>query len=375
MRARKSAARATHSPRAQKGRSLLNLLVFLLVIGLAASNGANDVPKGVATLAGAGEAKLKTAVVWGACTTAAGCLLSLHFASKMTALFSKGIVSAHPTSAFAAAVLIGTVSWVALATWRKLPVSTTHALTGALLGAGLLLAKGADQWASLLTKVVEPLLISVLIAWVVSALLTFFARRVEHFTTARARTRLVEPDRELVPAGGAPERQGDPAPAPAAVAQPAAHRSLIGPAHWFTSGLTSFARGLNDTPKIVAVGSFALFAGMTPTNLLFVVTAAMAAGGLLIGRRVAARLANDVVKMSHVEGFTANLTTAVMVGLGAFEGLPMSTTHVSIGAIAGMTGTDVHRIHKKTLRDFAMAWLVTPPFAAVVAVLAYLALR
>lgn len=351
----------------------MNLLVFLLVIGLAAANGANDVPKGVATLAGAGEAKLNTAVVWGACTTAAGCVLSLHFASKMTALFSKGIVSAHPTPAFAAAVLIGTVAWVALATWRKLPVSTTHALVGALLGAGLLLARGADQWGALVTKVVEPLLISVVIAWVVSALLTFLAKRIADSAGRRAPAPIVEPDLALVTAGPAPERQPDLAPAP--VAQPVRHRNLIGPAHWLTSGLTSFARGLNDTPKIVAVGSFALFAGMTPTNLLFVVTAAMAVGGLLIGRRVAARLANDVVKMSHVEGFTANFTTAVMVGLGAFEGLPMSTTHVSIGAISGMTGTDVHRIQKRTLRDFAMAWLVTPPFAAVVAVLAYLALR
>lgn len=354
----------------------MNLFVFLLVIGLAAANGANDVPKGVATLAGAGEAKLKTAVVWGACTTAVGCLLSLHFAKKMTALFSKGIVSAHPTPAFAAAVLVGTVAWVALATWRKLPVSTTHALTGALLGAGVLLAKGADQWGALVTKVIQPLLISVVIAWVASAVLTYIARRVEGSAGARARARtpLVEPDKALVTTGGMmPERQAEAA--PAAATQPAAHRGLIGPAHWLTSGLTSFARGLNDTPKIVAVGSFALFAGMTPTNLLFVVTVAMAVGGLLIGRRVAARLANDVVKMSHVEGFTANLTTAVMVGLGAFEGLPMSTTHVSIGAISGMTGTDLHRIHKKTLRDFAMAWLITPPFAAVVAMLAYLALR
>ncbi|TKA02946.1 inorganic phosphate transporter [Actinacidiphila oryziradicis] len=61
-----------------------------------------------------------------------------------------------------------------------------------------------------------------------------------------------------------------------------------------------------------------------------------------------------------------------MVGLGALQGLPMSTTHVSIGAISGTAGTDLSRIKKKTVRDFAIAWLIAPPFAAAVAAVAYL---
>src|SRR6201999_567737 len=103
---------------------------------------------------------------------------------------------------------------------------------------------------------------------------------------------------------------------------------------------TSFARGMNDTPKIVAVGSFALVRGMTPNILLFAVTAVMAIGGLIGGSRVAGRMCCCVTKISHVNGFAANLTTAALVGLGAFQGLPMSTTHVSVGAIAGTVGRD-----------------------------------
>ncbi|MFF7679071.1 anion permease [Actinacidiphila glaucinigra] len=182
----------------------------------------------------------------------------------------------------------------------------------------------------------------------------------------------------LVNAGATePEVQRAAAPAPAAGAEQASagRMSSVSIAHWATSGLTSFAHGMNDAPKIVAIGSFALVSGMTTTHLLVAVTLAMAVGGLLVGRRVAERMANDVIKMTHVEGFTANLTTAALVGVGAFQGLPMSTTQVSIGAISGTAGTDLSRIKKKTVRDFAVAWLVTPPFSAAVAAVAYLLLR
>ncbi|MEV6974460.1 inorganic phosphate transporter [Kitasatospora sp. NPDC093806] len=352
----------------------MDILVLALVLALAAANGANDVPKGVATLAGAGVARIRTAIAWGALTTAVGCLVSLHFASKMTALFSKGIVSAHPTPAFAAAVLTGTVAWVALATWRSLPVSTTHALTGSLLGAGALFASDAVQWGVLLAKVVQPLLLSVLVAWAGSALLTAVARLIGR---GPERRRADAPAvREPAPAtvGG---QSVSPAPT-AAHGETAGSPNgigVIGVAHWITSGLTSFARGMNDAPKIVAIGSFALISGLTPTGLLIAVTIAMAVGGLLVGQKVADRLAADVITMSHVEGFTANLTTATLVGLGAFQGLPLSTTHVSIGAISGTAGTDLSRIKKKTVRDFAIAWLVTPPFGAAVAAVAYLLLQ
>ena len=348
----------------------MTVLVLLLVLGLAAANGSNDVPKGVATLAGAGVANLRTAITWGAITTAIGCLVSLHFASRMTALFSKGIVTAKPTPAFAAAVLIGTVAWVALATWGRLPVSTTHALVGSLLGGGTLFASNAVRWHSLVVKVIQPLLLSVLIAWGVSAILATGARLVAKQVARRsARSSRPVSDRVLVAPGAPAEATSATTPAPPK------GLGLIGAAHWLTSGLTSFARGMNDTPKIVAIGSFALLAGLTPTRLLFLVTAAMAIGGLIGGKIVGRRLATDVVKMSHAEGFAANLTTAVMVSMGAFRGLPMSTTHVSIGAITGLAGADLSRLKKKTLRDFVLAWVVTPPFAACVAALAYLALR
>ncbi|WP_424533458.1 inorganic phosphate transporter [Sphaerisporangium viridialbum] len=338
----------------------MEVLVLILVVALAAANGANDVPKGVATLAGAGVTKVRTAIVWGTIATALGCLVSLTLASKMTALFSKGIVSASPTPAFAVAVLTGTVFWVVVATILKLPVSTTHALVGALLGAGSLFASSAVQWNGLVMKVVVPLLLSILVAYAISAVLGMITRKVVAMSAAR-KAHVGEHGE-----GGAATLT---APSEVTTAQKA-----IGVAHWTTSGLASFARGLNDAPKIVAIGSFALVGGMTPTTLLFAVTAAMAIGGLVAGSRIADRLAYSVIKIPHVEGFTANLTTAALVGLGATLGLPMSTTQVSAGAISGIAANDLSRLNKKTVRDLLIAWLCTPPVGAAVAAGAYLLL-
>jgi PiT family inorganic phosphate transporter len=353
----------------------MEVVVLVLVLALAAANGANDVPKGVATLAAAGVTKLRTAIIWGTVTTAIGCLVSLTFASKLTALFSNGIVSARPTAGFAAAVLIGTAAWVALATWRKLPVSTTHALVGSLLGAGLVFASSSLHWDVLLNKVVGPLLLSVLAAYIVSAIVSFAARFLAGRTLAKEVAQIAlngESTAEQVAGGDSTTRVS--APAGVVARKPRSLTAITG-VHWLTSGFTSFARGMNDTPKIVAVGSFALVSGMTPTTLLFAVTAVMAIGGLLGGARVASCMCCCVTKMSHVNGFAANLTTAALVGLGAFQGLPMSTTHVSVGAIAGTVGKDLHLIQRKTIRDFVIAWLVTPPFAAAVAAGAYLLVR
>ncbi|GIH72221.1 inorganic phosphate transporter PiT [Sphaerimonospora thailandensis] len=343
-------------------------------MALAAANGANDVPKGVATLAGAGVTKLRTAIAWGTIATVLGCLVSLTLASKMTDLFSKGIVSANPTPVFAAAVLIGTVVWVILATAFALPVSTTHALVGALLGAGVLFARDSVQWDGLLGKVVVPLLLSILVAYAISAVLGLITRKL----MARSAGRRNE-------SGDSPVSGGTPAATPAVTAtttaatvvthvEPTRAQQAIGIGHWITSGLASFARGLNDTPKIVAIGSFALVGGMTTTTLLFAVTAAMAIGGLVAGSRVADRLAYSVIKIPHAEGFAANLTTAALVGLGAMLGLPMSTTQVSAGAISGIAANDLSRLNKKTVRDLLIAWLLTPPVGAAVAAGAYLVL-
>lgn len=356
------------------------VLVFVLVAALAAANGSNDVPKGVATLAGAGVAKYRTAILWGTVTTLVGCVCSLALADKMTKLFSKGIVTAEPTEAFAVAVLAGAVSWVALATVLRLPVSTTHALVGALLGAGMLLASDSIAWSAVPQKLIVPLLTSIGVAYAVSLVLALVFNRPSRKEPAPATdtetsgpgavdgsvdgdsgTVLTTEHTTTETAESAPVQGGN--------------RALTA-AHWLTSGATGFARGLNDTPKIVAIGAFALLpAGMTTWQIMLLVAGAMAVGSLTGGMRVAQRLGEGVIRMDHKEGFLANITTATLVGLGAGYGLPMSTTHTSTGAIAGSAGANLSRLSGTTLKHFLIAWLVTPPFAAAVAAGVFLVVR
>lgn len=342
--------------------------IMIMLIGLAAANGANDVSKGVATLAGAGVVAYRTAILWGTATTLLGALLSIQLGRSMGSLFSKGIVDATPTAAFALAVLLGTTTWVALASLLKLPVSTTHAIVGSLVGAGLVLAPSAVQWQDVGRKVVLPLLLSIVVAYSISAVLGVVVKRLLDRNLNPAEASVREP--VVVGSGAAAAAR-----AKTQVAMPAPKAAVsdrvISLLHWASSGATSCARGLNDTPKIAAIGGFALLpAGYSATTVSLIVATAMAIGSLA-GIRVAHRLGSDVLKMSHTEGFTANLATAGLVGAGALLAWPMSTTQVSAGAIVGAAGSQINRLSGRTLRDFAIAWLITPIFGALVAAVVY----
>jgi PiT family inorganic phosphate transporter len=328
----------------------MSVVAVALALLVASVNGGNDVAKGVATLAGSGAAGYRTAIGWGALTTLAGGIAAVWWGTAMSRLFSVGVLGITPTPRLAVAVAAGTAGWVGLATVARLPVSTTHALVGALLGAGLLAAPHAVHWAVLAGKVAVPLLASALVAYVLSALLGLAGPAGDRL----ALRAVVLPLPSLAGAG---------------------RRTLAG-LHWASAGAVSAARGLNDTPKLAAVAGFVLLpAGVPPAAVMVGVAVAMLAGALLAGRRVARRLGEDVVALDDAAGLGANLSTALLVGAGAGYGLPMSTTHVSTGAIAGTAGTRLGRLHARTLRDVALAWTVTPLVAGLGAAVVYLLVK
>lgn len=362
----------------------MTALILLLAAGIAAVNGSNDVSKGVATLVGSGVTRYRTAIAWGVLTTLCGSLLSLALAGSIARLFSRGIFVGQPTASFAVAVLAGAGGWVGIATIARLPVSTTHAIVGGILGAALPLAPSAIHWNALLGSVIAPLLLSVVLAYAVSTVLVRLLPAAPECVCVDVAT--AQPVIEL--SGGAATMTVLPAlpvvtlesgsAAHCAAHMPSGRRTAltVSGLHWLTSGGTSFARGLNDTPKIVAVGAFTIVPGpVSMAHLLLLVAASMAMGGLFGGIAVARRLAEGVLRMSHVEGFAANLTTALLVGVGARFGLPMSTTHVSTGAIAGIAGGSVDRLNRRTLRDFGLAWTVTPVVAGLLSAVVFAVLR
>jgi PiT family inorganic phosphate transporter len=140
--------------------------------------------------------------------------------------------------------------------------------------------------------------------------------------------------------------------------------------HVLSAGAVSFARGVNDTPKIVALLIAAQAAGLSSSAGLAAVGGIMAVGGLLSARRVAATMSERITTMNHGQGFTANLVTALLVTTASRFGLPVSTTHVSCGSLFGL-GVVTRQGRWATIRAIAGAWVITLPVAALCAGIVY----
>lgn len=120
---------------------IILILLFLSTCFLAYSNGANDNFKGVATLFGSRTTNYKYAIWWATITTFAGSMASIFLAHGLVSTFSgKGLVpqSISISPEFLTAVAIGAAITVMVATVTGFPISTTHGLTGALVGAGFI---------------------------------------------------------------------------------------------------------------------------------------------------------------------------------------------------------------------------------------------
>jgi inorganic phosphate transporter, PiT family len=369
--------------------SATGALIVVAVLFLAYSNGANDNFKGVATLFGSGTCSYRQALAWATLTTLAGSLLALTLAGGLVESFKgKGLVpdAVAGQPAFLLAVSLGAALTVLLATWTGLPVSTTHALTGGLVGAGLLAAAGEVRLAALGQSFVVPLLFSPVAALLLTVAvypLFRWARRRSGVTSQTcvcvgAAYEEVRPGPDgalLLVRTGAVLEVGQ---APACVdryrgrvAGLEAGRALD-VAHYLSGGAVGFARGLNDTPKIVALmlGAEALPAGWG----LALVALVMAVGGVLNARRVAETMSRKITRMSPGQGFTANLATSLLVAGASRLGLPVSTTHVSVGALFGI-GVVNGSARTRTVLTILLAWATTLPLGAALAAGSYLLLR
>ncbi|HEY0074133.1 MAG TPA: inorganic phosphate transporter [Abditibacteriaceae bacterium] len=361
---------------------MIIFLLFLMAL-LAFANGANDNCKGVATLVGYGAAKPRHALLWATATTALGALVSFWAASGLVKSFSTGlfIEGTKLNSAFYAAVLIGAFGWVILATFTGFPVSTTHAITGALTGAGLVAFGNAHfEWAFLGARFALPLalspLLSLALVYILSWPILFIVSRWAN------RCACVTSESRVMPQANG------------VAAMESAHLSVMvdneaacagkenlaavttsGTAnayHWLTAGLVGFARGWNDAPKIAALGLVA-FAGtsLQASGMLtcfVIVTVAMALGGLIAGRKVLETLSRKITPLPLAESMTASTTTALLVSLASWQGMPVSTTHVSTGAIIGAgLKHNAKGVHWNKVREILLSWLLTLPFAALIA--------
>ena len=371
----------------------ISLLAFAFVFALAFANGANDVSKAIATLVGSGITDYRSAIAWGTAWTMVGAASAAFVANAMIKTFSHGLVQTGTIigPGVTLAVLTGAMAWVLFASRTGLPVSTTHALTGAIIGTGLVAFAGEGLiWLAIGKKIAFPLLFSPFLALTVSLLIhpavRALARKWEGacLCVMPASRALVAIDtrgetRTLFQAANF----GQPVIAVPSQCDRSGLKGLVvglDTIHWISSGLASFARGTNDAPKIVAMlllGSTTAAWPSTSSQLAAFggVAVAMGLGSYFGGLRVTEVLAEKVTRMDHAEGLSANLTTSSLVLLSGSLGLPVSTTHVSSSAIIGI---GLHNGWKSvrwmTVRDMALAWVVTLPASALLACIAYLIL-
>ena len=359
------------------------ILVAVILIGLflAYGNGANDNFKGVATLLGSGTTSYRGALIWATVTTGLGSVTALVVARQLLSAFSgAGLVPAHVVAdpVFPAAVALAAGITVVAATRLGFPISTTHSLIGGLVGAGLVLAPGGVSAAKLSSSFVLPLLISPFIAVGIALLLyppLRYARRRLGITRETC-VCIGEEVVGVVPGAVRPDhavnmlRLQTLAAADRATCQVRYRGNVMGisagwildAAHYISAGAVSFARGLNDTPKIAAL----LLVGpiIAPGVAIAGVAMFMALGGIVSARRVATTMSHRVTDMNAGQGFTANVVTAFLVIVASRFGMPVSTTHVSCGSLFGI-GAATRQAHWGTIGRIALAWLITLPMAGL----------
>jgi len=366
----------------------MTILAVVAALALAFSNGANDNAKGVATLIGGRAVSVRTALWYAAGTTLLGSLAAILLAGGLVAKFSgKGLVDASLTvdPAFMTSVVVAAAATVLIATRIGMPISTTHSLVGGICGAGL--AASALHFRSIVSAFVVPLLVAPLFAIVLAALLYVMfrsARRAlgvtrESCICVEQKYHPVEVTSEgalVMQATGV--RIADETTIArcrdryaGSLAGLEAQRALDW-SHLFTAGAVSFARGLNDTPKIAAV-IIALGAAGRGMSLSMV-GVAIAVGGLLAARRVAVTMSHRITEMNDGQAFTANLVTAFCVIVASRFGVPVSTTHVSCGSLFGI-GLINRRAHGRMIASILAAWVTTLPVAGVIAYLLIVVLR
>lgn len=139
-------------------------------------------------------------------------------------------------------------------------------------------------------------------------------------------------------------------------------RRLLDYLHFCSAGVVGFARGLNDTPKIVAL--LFLIEGLSILWGMMAVAVGMAIGGLLNARKVAETMSNKITKLNHGQGFTANLVTSIFVIFASKLGMPVSTTHISVGSLFGI-GLITGRINTRTVLEILLSWITTLPVAVI----------
>lgn len=366
----------------------LMIILFLTTCFLAYANGANDNFKGVATLFGSGTSNYRHAIRWATITTFMGSVCSIFLAAQLLKNFSgKGLVPVETTASpeFLASVALGSGITVLLTALRGLPISTTHSLVGGLLGAGIMAVGSQVNFAFLGKTFFIPLLVSPLLAVILAASLYLLFRAIRNFFGINKEwCACVGETRKFVPISTMENNDQ----LNIRLQTLDVHidtetncqlhytgsflgvnlQKLLDLGHYMSAGMVCFSRGLNDTPKIVAL--LIAIDGLSIKYGMIAVALGMAIGGLLNARKIAETMGRKITPMSHGQGFAANFVTGFMVIVASRLGVPVSTTHCSVGSLFGI-GLITQKADKAVISKILFSWLLTLPVAALLSAIAY----
>ncbi len=362
---------------------MIYIILFGAVLFLAFSNGANDNFKGVATLFGSATTDYRKAINWATITTLLGSISSVLLAGALVQNFSgKGLVPDDLVLSpdFAISIALGAAITVYIATKIGMPISTTHSLVGALAGSGIMAVGLSFNFERLGSTFLIPLILSPLMAAVISLIAYFIFKKSRLALGVTKETCLcieneLEPVVEILNDDGSISLNRTDGKTKLTISNyndcvevyrgdilGISAQKVLDAAHFLSSGVVSFARGLNDTPKIVGlllvISVVDIKWGMLAVGIL------MAVGGLLNAKKVGHVISKDITPMNSGQGFTANLITGLLVTTASIHGLPVSTTHVSVGSIFGI-GTATGQVKIKTATQIILSWVLTLPVAAL----------
>ncbi len=306
-------------------------------------NGFHDGCNAVSTVIYTGALKPKVAIAISAVFNFIGPLVMGVAVAKTIG----GIIHAeNATAHLVIAALLGACVWEILTWVWALPMSSSHALVGGLLGAGVAaLGVGEINWNKVIL-VFAALLVSPILGIITGYLLM----RLSRAFFGRTKWSMAKADRFYK------------------------HMQIV------SSSWVSFSHGSNDATKVMGIIIIFLAAekgnGMTvddygvPLWVVLSCAAAMALGTYLSVRsfRLIRTLGEKITKLHPINGFSAEAGGAIIIQVASFLGLPVSTTHVVTSAVTG-TGlaSQLGAVSWKVFRAIMLAWVVTLPFCAIVA--------
>ena len=390
---------------------------YILIIGyifgfyMAWNIGANDVANSMASAVGAKAITIRQAIFIAGILNVAG---AVFIGSHVTQTIRKGIVSTdiladpHVALIGALSALLAAALWVSFATWKSLPVSTTHSIVGAMIGFGIMAGGFAViNWAKLaavvMSWIISPVF-SLAIAFVmfktivrfIMARRDAFARALRLspvfiglaafvvvlsflFKTPLGKTLAIDSWTALLVAmvlGGLIGYAGK-----AVLKRFAGHDDGDGTEQVFrriqigTSCYVALAQGANDVANAIgplAVIYFLVTTGNVgakvpvPTWLLLLGGVGIAAGIGMAGHRVMETIGTKITTLTNTRGFSVDFAAASTVLLASKMGLPVSTTHAAVGGVLGVgLAGGIEAVNFRIVLKIMLYWVLTVPAAAL----------